>query len=58
MVSESMRVEDSIFKNQSFRFDGGNINGIETLAKDPGYITHVFKNNKVFWDVPFSTYTH
>ncbi|MBM7604640.1 hypothetical protein JOC75_002643 [Metabacillus crassostreae] len=58
MVSESMRVENSIFKNQSLRFDGGNIYGTEKLAADTGYITHYFKNNKVIWDAPYSTYTH
>ncbi|MBZ5749690.1 right-handed parallel beta-helix repeat-containing protein [Metabacillus rhizolycopersici] len=58
MVSESMKVEDSIFKNQSFRFDGGDINGTEKLANETGYITHSFKNNKIIWDAPNSTYTH
>jgi len=58
MISESMRVENSIFKNQSFRFDGGDINGTEKLAIDTGYITHSFKNNKIIWDAPYSTYTH
>ncbi|MBD1378848.1 right-handed parallel beta-helix repeat-containing protein [Bacillus sp. IB182487] len=58
MVSEFMRVENSIFKNQSFRFDGGNMYGTEQLAIDTGYITHSFKNNKIIWDAPYSTYTH
>lgn len=58
MVSESMRVEHSTFKNQSFRFDGGDINGTESLAKDTGYVTHTFRNNKVVWDTPTTLYTH
>lgn len=57
MVSESMRVENSTFKNQSFRFDGGDI-GSDKLALDKGYSTHIFKNNKVVWDAPYSLYTH
>ncbi len=58
MVSESMRVENSIFKNLSLRFDGGDIYGNEKLAKDTGYITHVFKNNKIVWDIPYTVLTH
>ncbi|HWJ80031.1 MAG TPA: right-handed parallel beta-helix repeat-containing protein [Niallia sp.] len=58
MVSESMRVENSTFKNQSFRFDGGNIYGTEILAKDTGYITHSFKNNKMVWDASYTIATH
>lgn len=58
MVSESMRVEHSLFKNLSFRFDGGNIYGTEVLALDPGYSTHTFINNKIIWDAPYSTYSH
>ncbi|NOU70899.1 hypothetical protein GC098_05555 [Paenibacillus sp. LMG 31458] len=58
MVSESMRVENSIFKNLSLRFDGGDIYGNEKLAKDTGYITHVFKNNKIVWDIPYTVQTH
>lgn len=55
MVSESMRVEHTTFKNQSFRFDGGNINGEETLAKDEGYI---FRDNKIIWDKSYGLATH
>jgi hypothetical protein len=57
MVSESMRVENSTFKNQSFRFDGGDI-GTDKLARDTGYNTHIFKNNKIIWDAPYSLFTH
>jgi hypothetical protein len=58
MVSESMRVENSIFKNLSLRFDGGDIYGTEKLAKDTGYITHIFKGNRIIWDAPYSVFTH
>ena len=58
MVSESMIVEKSVFKNQSFRFDGGDIYGTEKLSKDPGFSTHIFRNNKIIWDVPYGVYTH
>jgi hypothetical protein len=58
MASESMRVENSIFKNQSFRFDGGNIYGTEVLAKDTGYSTHIFRNNKVIWEADYETAVH
>lgn len=58
MASESMRIENSYFNNQSFRFDGGDIYGKEKLSKDTGYTTHIFKNNKIIWDTPNSTYTH
>ena len=58
MASESMRVENSIFKNQSFRFDGGNIYGTEILAKDTGYVTHSFKNNQIIWDAPYGLAVH
>ncbi|WP_242268054.1 right-handed parallel beta-helix repeat-containing protein [Bacillus cereus group sp. BfR-BA-01352] len=58
MAAESMRVEKTIFKNQSFRFDGGDIYGIESLAKDKGYITHVFSRNQIIWDAPYGLAVH
>ncbi|MGF9965396.1 right-handed parallel beta-helix repeat-containing protein [Bacillus rhizoplanae] len=58
MASESMRVENTIIKNQSFRFDGGDIYGIEKLAKDTGYTTHSFRNNQIIWDVSYGLATH
>ncbi|WP_203287270.1 right-handed parallel beta-helix repeat-containing protein [Metabacillus sp. cB07] len=58
MVSENMVIKDSLFKNLSLRIDGGDIYGPEKLAQDTGYVTHVFKDNKFIWDVPYSTYTH
>lgn len=54
MVSEFMRIENSIFKNQSYRFDGGDIEGVEKLAQDKGYVTHVFRNNQVIWDESYT----
>ncbi|MEH6892583.1 hypothetical protein V7024_23570 [Bacillus sp. JJ864] len=58
MVSESMKVENTIFKNQSFRFDGGNIYGEEKLAKDKKYSTHSFRNNQIIWDESYSLAVH
>ncbi|MEI4828892.1 right-handed parallel beta-helix repeat-containing protein [Bacillus sp. FJAT-53711] len=59
VVYESMRVENSLFKNISFRFDGGGMMvSPEALAKDTGYITHSFRNNKVIWDVNYGTAIH
>ncbi|MDD9266520.1 right-handed parallel beta-helix repeat-containing protein [Paenibacillus sp. GCM10023248] len=57
-VSESMLIENSTFKNQSLRIDGGGLFSSEKLAADPGYVTHAFKNNKIIWDVPFSSAVH
>lgn len=57
-VSESMLIENSTFKNQSFRVDGGGIFSSEKLATDAGYITHTFKNNKIIWDVPYASAVH
>lgn len=58
MASESMRVENTIIKNQSFRFDGGDIYGIERLAKDTGYTTHIFRNNQIIWDASNALAVH
>jgi hypothetical protein len=58
MASETMRIENSLFRNLSFRIDGGDINSAEKLANDPGYTTHFFLNNRIIWEAPYSTFTH
>lgn len=58
MAAEFMRVENNIFINQSFRFDGGDIYGNENLAKDTGYPTHSFRNNRIVWEKPYSLAVH
>jgi hypothetical protein len=52
VATESMVVENTLFKNLSFRFDGGGLLGsTDKAAPDPGYSSHIFKNNKIIWDV-------
>ncbi|WP_394184122.1 right-handed parallel beta-helix repeat-containing protein [Metabacillus halosaccharovorans] len=59
VITESMRVENSVFNNLSLRFDGSGLLGAdEVLAKDNGYIAHSFINNKVIWDAPYGTAVH
>lgn len=57
-VSESMLIENSTIKNQSLRIEGGGLLSSEKLAADPGYITHIFKNNKIIWDAPYGPAVH
>ncbi|MGD7009436.1 right-handed parallel beta-helix repeat-containing protein [Metabacillus sp. 84] len=58
MASRSMRVQNSTFRNQSFRFDGGDIYGSEILAEETGYVTHKFSNNTIIWDASYGTAVH
>jgi hypothetical protein len=58
MVSETMVIKNSLFKNLSLRIDGGDLYGSEKLAQNSGYVTHNFRYNKFIWDVPYSTFTH
>lgn len=51
VATDSMIVENSLFKNLSFRFDGGGFfGGLDKPVSDSGYTSHVFKNNKIVWD--------
>lgn len=59
VATDTMRVENTVIKNLSLRFDGGGLSGsTEVLAADNGYITHCFKNNIIIWDAPYGTAVH